>query len=192
MIMRSGERCGTSFPCDARTAPPSAGNETISFAAYEQAIEKPVRAFLAAHVNIDFIVLTKGIPIRIADAPGRGVGDRRPSLDSYLAALDYDKLPGAASVRLRDGGFIGTAWANRFWNSSTPFAHAKFGGYLVTRLDGYTEADAKALTTRALAAEQPAGKAGGGAARSCWILARPSVTPTASASPCPLRATPAN
>jgi len=34
------------------------------------------------------------------------------------------------------------------------FSHAKFGGYLVTRLDGYTAADAKALVTRSLAAEQ--------------------------------------
>jgi uncharacterized protein (TIGR03790 family) len=34
-----------------------------------------------------------------------------------------------------------------------PFSHAKFGGYLVTRLDGYTQADAEALVTRALAAE---------------------------------------
>ena len=84
--------------------------------------------------------------------------NRRPSLDSYLAALDYEKSPGAVSIHLRDGGFIGTAWANRFWNSSTPFAHGKFGGYLVTRLDGYTEADAKSLTTRALAAERVAGK----------------------------------
>jgi uncharacterized protein (TIGR03790 family) len=72
--------------------------------------------------------------------------------------LDYEKTPGAASVRLNDSGFTGTAWANRFWNSSTPFSHAKFGGYLVTRLDGYTQADANALTARALAAEQGAGK----------------------------------
>jgi predicted secreted hydrolase len=64
------------------------------------------------------------------------MGNRRPSLDSYLAALDYERLPGAVSVHLTDSGFTGTAWANRFWNSSTPFAHAKFGGYLVTRLDG--------------------------------------------------------
>ncbi len=134
------------------------GDETISYASYEQAIEKPLRTFLAAHADIDFIVLTKGIPLRIADAPGRGLGNHRPSLDSYLAALDYKKTPGAASVRLNDSGFTGTAWANRFWNSPTPFAHAKFGGYLVTRLDGYTEADAKALTTRALAAEQQQGK----------------------------------
>ncbi len=134
------------------------GNETISYAAYEQAIEKPLRAFLAARAKIDFIVLTKGIPIRIAGAPGRGMDNRRPSLDSYLAALDYEKTAGAVSVSLSDSGFTGTAWANRFWNSSTPFVRAKFDGYLVTRLDGYTEADAKALTTRALAAEQQAGK----------------------------------
>jgi uncharacterized protein (TIGR03790 family) len=137
----------------------SPANETISFAAYEHTIERPLRAFLVVHADIDFIVLTKGIPIRIADALGRGVNNRRPSLDSYLAALGYDKLPVAKSVHLNDGGFTGTAWANRFWSSSIPFTHAKFGGYLVTRLDGYTEADAKALTTRALAAERQAGKA---------------------------------
>ena len=94
--------------------------------------------------------------------PVGGLDGRRPALDSYLAALDYEKSPGAASVHLRDGGFSGTAWANRFWDSSTPFTHVKFGGYLVTRLDGYTEADAKALTTRALVAEQPVGKSAEG------------------------------
>jgi uncharacterized protein (TIGR03790 family) len=140
----------------------SAANETISFAAYKQVIEAPIREFLASHAGIDFIVLTKGIPIRISDAPGRGLGDRRPSLDSYLAALDYDKMPGAVSVRLNDSGFTGTAWANRFWNSSTPFTHAKFGGYLVTRLDGYTQSDAMALTTRALAGERPERRAAEG------------------------------
>ena len=129
-------------------------NETLAYATYQQAIEQPLLAFLAKHPNIDFIVLTKGIPIRIADAPGFGLGHRRPSLDSTLAALDYGKVPGAVRVQLRDGGFTGTAWANRFWNSAERFRHARFGGYLVTRLDGYTEADAKALTTRALAAEQ--------------------------------------
>jgi uncharacterized protein (TIGR03790 family) len=134
------------------------GNETISYKDYEQAIEKPIRTFLTAHANIDFIVLTKGIPLRLADAPGRGLRNCRPSLDSYLAALDYEKMPGAASVHIHDSGFTGTAWANRFWNSSIPFTHAQFGGYLVTRLDGYTEADAKALTARALAAEHKVGK----------------------------------
>jgi uncharacterized protein (TIGR03790 family) len=136
----------------------NSGNETIAFPVYEKSIEKPIRAFLAAHANVDFIVLTKGIPIRLTEVPGRGLSNNRTSLDSYLAALDYKTSPGVKSIRLNDSGFTGSAWCNKFWNSSTPFAHATFGGYLVTRLDGYTEADAKALTTRSLAAEQQSGR----------------------------------
>ncbi|MGA2500042.1 MAG: TIGR03790 family protein [Tepidisphaeraceae bacterium] len=147
--------------------------ETIAFTTYQKQIEVPLRAFLAGHPGIDFIVLTKGVPIRLAGlpdrpgdpAPGRGgapqeIVSGRLALDSYLAALDYEKLPGAIKVDITDPNyskdFHGLAWANRYWNSNEPFSHAKFGGYLVTRLDGYTEADAKALTTRSLAAEEAA------------------------------------
>ena len=134
----------------------NANAETIAFAAYRKEIEAPLRSFLANHPRVDFIVLTKGVPIRLADAP-QGKSPGRLALDSYLAALNYDKLPGAVRVDMSDPGapgFRGMAWANRFWNSDTPFSHAKFGGYLVTRLDGYTEADAKALITRSLDAEK--------------------------------------
>jgi uncharacterized protein (TIGR03790 family) len=131
--------------------------ETIEFAEYKKEVEAPLRAFLADHPGIDFIVLTKGVPIRLADAPqGRAPG--RLALDSYLAALDYENEPGAIRVDISDPNygkdFHGLAWANRYWNSDEPFSHAKFGGYLVTRLDGYTEADAEALTTRSLAGEE--------------------------------------
>jgi hypothetical protein len=85
-----------------------------------------------------------------------------------LAALGYDTVPAAIRIDIEDpdyrAGYIisyhrtfhAQAWANRFWNSAEPFSHAKFGGYLVTRLDGYTQADAEALTTRSLQAEQAA------------------------------------
>jgi uncharacterized protein (TIGR03790 family) len=136
---------------DAAVAP---ANETIPYPAYLEGIEEPLRAFLASHPQIDFIVLTKGVPIRIEGAPGIGLGNVRPSLDSYLAALDYDRNPMARRATFQDANFVGTAWANRFWNSHQPFSHAEFGGYLVTRLDGFTEADARALVDRALAAEQ--------------------------------------
>jgi hypothetical protein len=72
--------------------------ETISFAAYQKAVESPLREFLASHPSIDFIVLTKGVPIRIKDAPGRGAGGKRPSLDSFLAALDYAAIPDAITI----------------------------------------------------------------------------------------------
>lgn len=128
--------------------------ETIPYADFKDEIETPLRAFLSSHPRIDFIVLTKGVPIRIEGAPGLGVDAKRPSLDSFLGAIDYEKNPDLITVKLIDGQFTGTARANRFWNSHERFSHARFGGYLVTRLDGYTEADAKALTTRSLEAEK--------------------------------------
>lgn len=141
--------------------------ETIDFASFQGCLENPLRSFLRQHSGIDFIVLTKGIPIRLRGA-GQGNGSEWFSLDSHLAALDYEKVPDAVRVDIDDPEyrarfiaeyhrtFRAQAWANRYWNSTEPFTHAKFGGYLVTRLDGYTESDAKALTTRALQAEQTA------------------------------------
>jgi uncharacterized protein (TIGR03790 family) len=141
----------------------NAGNETISLADYTQSIESPIRRFLEAHPKIEFIVLTKGIPIRITGA-GMGSCDfnsrepesarGHPSVDSYLSALDYTNLPGAMKIQIAGSGAIGCAFSNRYWNATEPFSHAKFGGYLVTRLDGYTEADAKSLAARSLAAEK--------------------------------------
>jgi uncharacterized protein (TIGR03790 family) len=138
------------------------GNETIPLADYRQAIETPIRGFLAAHTNIEFIVLTKGIPIRITGADMGSCDEKsrepesirgHPSVDSYLSALDYTNLP-AIKIHIAGSGAIGCAYSNRYWNATDPFSHAKFGGYLVTRLDGYSEADAKALTARSLMADR--------------------------------------
>ena len=140
----------------------SPANETITLADFIPAIENPLRGYLAANSNINFIVLTKGIPIRITGAPLGSCDEHsrepenirgRPSVDSWLAALDYDRLPDAMKIHIAGSGAIGCAYSNRYWNATEPFSHAKFGGYLVTRLDGYTAADAMALTTHALAAE---------------------------------------
>ena len=57
-------------------------NESIAEADYRRAIEAPVRSYLADHRGISFIVLTKGIPIRVVRDHDGG----RPSVDSLLAA----------------------------------------------------------------------------------------------------------
>ena len=144
-------------------------NETIPLAAYAQSIESPVREFLTTHPNIDFIVLTKGVPIRLTGAAMGSCDEKsrepesirgHPSVDSYLSALDYTNRPNTVKVHLFGSGGMGYAYSNRYWNVTEPFSHSKFGGYLVTRLDGYTERDAKALTARSLAAEQAPPAAG--------------------------------
>jgi len=137
-------------------------NETIPLADYTQAIATPVGRYLAKHKKIDFIVLTKGVPLRIS---GGLTGETEngvmlPSLDSYLAAIDYPGSPGVIKASLAGSGTSGTGWINRYYNATVPFSHARFGGYLVTRLDGYTLDDAMGLVDEAMTAEQslPAGQ----------------------------------
>jgi uncharacterized protein (TIGR03790 family) len=141
----------------------STKNETMTLTDYSQSIEKPAREYLATHTNIDFIVLTKGIPIRISGSSmgscsehSREPADIRghPSVDGTLAALDYASLAGTMKIDITGSGAVGCAYSNRYWNATGTFSHAKFGGYLVTRLDGYTVGDAKGLVNRALEAEQ--------------------------------------
>ncbi|MBS1726144.1 MAG: TIGR03790 family protein [Armatimonadetes bacterium] len=136
-----------------------AGKETMPYPDYQAKILAPIKAFLTKKSGIDFILLTKGIPIRLTGAPN-GVGNNRPSLDSTLAAMDYADRKDVVPVILNDSGFTGKCWANRFWDSKKRFSHAKFGGYLVTRLDGYTVDDAKLLSTYAMQSEKmhPTGK----------------------------------
>lgn len=131
----------------------TAAGETVHYAAFRDGIAGPIGAYLSKHPSIDFIVLTKGIPIRIDDAPGMGLGNSRPSVDSVLAQTGYDKVPGALHCRLDEGSFKGSFWANRYWAATQRFSHAKFGGYLVTRLDGYTEEDARLLVRWAMQSE---------------------------------------
>jgi uncharacterized protein (TIGR03790 family) len=140
----------------------SQDNETIAFSDYQTQIEVPIRAYVEGNADVTFIVTTKGVPIRISGA-GTGEtagGTAQTSLDDYLAALDYDKVPGAKQVTFAaywnpgNPYATGQVWLNRYWNARVPFTHAQFGGYLVTRLDGYTQDDAIALATRALTAEQ--------------------------------------
>jgi uncharacterized protein (TIGR03790 family) len=140
----------------------SLANETILLPNYIREIADPVSRFLALHQEINFIVLTKGVPIRVRGGYTGSRDENRPgplnaSVDSYLAAMDYPagKIDGKAAVKVSITGSGGTGftWLNRYWKADVPFTHAAFGGYLVTRLDGYTEADAKALVDRAVAAD---------------------------------------
>ncbi|WP_457334655.1 TIGR03790 family protein [Rhizobacter sp. P5_C2] len=139
------------------------GSETLSGSDYKSQIEQPIRNFLAQHPQVNFIVLTKGVPIRVngaATGDTFNAGGAQASVDGQLAALDYDRLPGAKLVSFNaPSGFAsGSAWLNRYWNADEPFSHAKFGGYIVTRLDAFTQAQALGLTAKALQAEAATGQ----------------------------------
>jgi uncharacterized protein (TIGR03790 family) len=133
-------------------------NETIGIDDYRARIEQPIASYLLKHPDINFIVLTKGVPIRVVGAPTGNTFNADgalASVDGQLAALGYAGLADAQRVTFAapQGGAVGSAWLNRYWNVDAPFSHAKYGGYIVTRLDAYTLKQALGLVSRAQQAE---------------------------------------
>jgi len=128
--------------------------EQLSRADFEQQIQSPVAAWLAAHGLQDrilYIVLTKGVPLQISGSSGRQGSSA--SVDSELALL-YRRLTGVsvpANGPVPNPYFARTAEDIK---SAKPFNRATYDTYLVTRLDGFTVADALGLITRGLAPRQ--------------------------------------
>ncbi|MBZ5496032.1 MAG: TIGR03790 family protein [Acidobacteriia bacterium] len=113
-------------------------------------IERPISAWLnrnSAQDRILYIVLTKGIPLRVAGT--NGADGTVASVDSELTLL-YRKLVGQqvpAAGRISNPYFLGDAPVGR----ASQFSHEAFDIFLVCRLDGYTSADIRALIDRGFA-----------------------------------------
>ncbi len=135
--------------------------ESIAYSTYQKQVEQPLRDFLTRQNLTDrirYIVLTKGVPLRVKDVPYQLAGgvplNQHQSLDSTLAALDYRVGPiefkDIEDQKMTGKEIFGLLTPNLYWRQTDPFEHHTTGGYLVTRLDGYSEADARALVDRAL------------------------------------------
>lgn len=121
--------------------------ENLPITVYQRSVEDPVRdGIRKCKHDIDYIVLAKGVPIRLNDDGGY-------SLDGHLAVMD---LPMKSSPNNGDDA-TGRSYPNPYFNSTEHFTHAKFGFYLVTRLDGYNADQAKKLVDNSLAAKKEKG-----------------------------------
>ena len=129
--------------------------DVIPRAAYAQLVEQPIAEWLnknAAQDRILYIVLTKGLPLRIEGTIGRGGSSS--SVDSELTLL-YRKLTGvtvAPQGQTANPYFLGAGPVAK----AKPFSHRAHDIYLVTRLDGFTVSDVTAMIDRGLKAA-PAG-----------------------------------
>lgn len=123
--------------------------EEIDEAAFLDDILAPVATQLSRPPlaqTVDFLVLTKGVPLRIhsdAPAPDPHFTPNGDSVDSRLMCQDIAGLSSPSK--------------NPFFNSQQRFSHRRTGLYLATRLDGYTVKDAEALVNRSLAAKPAKG-----------------------------------
>lgn len=125
--------------------------ESVAREDYEHDIELPIATFLTRHNFHDqilYIVLTKGVPLRVNGTGGRA--GTVASVDSELTLL-YRRLLGQLLT-------LAGSMANPLYLGDKPIGEAKptsrFDSdiYLVTRLDGFTVDDAKALVDRSIAA----------------------------------------
>ncbi len=113
--------------------------EECSLQEFHDQIETPIKTYLASSkLKIDYVVLTKGIPIRTHEGPAGGF-----SVDSLLATMDWAQLT--------------TRSPNPYFARNERFSHARYNLYLVTRLIGYTRADCLRLVDYALAARPSKG-----------------------------------
>ncbi len=116
--------------------------EQITRREYEAWVEPGVMDCLEkgdARERIDYIVTTKGVPLRIN-------GANNAAVDSELTLL-YDKLNGKEHPR--EGKVLNPF----FGQPSARFDKARFSMYLVTRLTGYSLEDVKGIIDRAQQAE---------------------------------------
>lgn len=103
---------------------------------YDKLIRDPVKDYIAKkRLDVDYILLTKGIPIRVTEGGY--------CVDSLLATLDWTLLTGRT--------------VNPYFNKNERFTHKKYNLYLVTRLDGYTRAECLRLVDNALKAKPAKG-----------------------------------
>ena len=118
----------------------------ISRVAYEVSIEAPIRAALGRQQLQDrilYIVLTKGIPLRIEGS--EGLNGTMASVDSELALL-YRRMAGQTVPT--SGRVLNPYFFTGGSGLPLPFSHREQDIYLVTRLDGYTVDDVLALIDR--------------------------------------------
>jgi uncharacterized protein (TIGR03790 family) len=97
--------------------------------------------------RILYLVLTKGIPLRIVGTTGQN--GTVSSVDSELTLL-YRRMTGAltrAAGPLPNPYYLNTSAIAE----ARPFTHAQFDIYLVTRLDGFTVEDVEHLIDRSMA-----------------------------------------
>lgn len=127
------------------------GGESIDRQVFERAVEAPIAAWLRDRRALDevlAIVLCKGLPHRVAGTPGRT--GTQSSVDSELTLL-YRRmvgLPVPPQGPTPNPYFLGS----KSIADARPFTRSDHDTFLVTRLDGFTFDDARALVDRAVAA----------------------------------------
>jgi len=124
--------------------------ESIERSEFVTTVERPLSAAIrraGLQDRLLYLVLTKGVPLRVAGTPG--TNGTIASVDSELTLL-YRRMVGTpipVDGRVDNPYYLGT----RSLKEARPFSHREHDIYLVTRIDAFTVNQAIALIDRAQA-----------------------------------------
>lgn len=127
----------------------TATSDSVTRAQFEETIARPIQNWLVSNQLQDqvlYIVLTKGVPLRIDGTTG--LDGTMASVDSELTLL-YRRLLGIPDQmigRIDNPYFL----AERPASEARPFTRMAQDIYLVTRLDGFSVTDVRRLIERSL------------------------------------------
>lgn len=135
--------------------------ENISKPEYRTALVEPVTKAIAGIKNrIDFILMIRGMPIRIGHQYGCSV-DASLMVDAHPSRkdkpLDWMLPPQRVDGGIRIDPAALAPYANPYGGATEAFNSDKYSMYLCTRLDGYTVADTEALIDRSVTAKPAKG-----------------------------------
>lgn len=120
--------------------------ENIGETEFNIGIKGPVEeAIQKIRTPINYIVLTSGIPLRVGDNNGVSVDGQLAVMNLNLKPMSSPEPPEIQRNR------------NPYFGARDSFASSKYKMYLVTRLTGYTVADARKLVDNSLAATRKDG-----------------------------------
>ena len=124
--------------------------ETVERGVYASLIEAPIATAIrraGLYDRVLYLVLTKGVPLRIAGT--EGLGGTLSSVDSELTLL-YRRMTGQpvpSAGKIDNPYFLGS----RELREALPFSHREHDIYLVTRIDAFTVDQALSVINRAQA-----------------------------------------
>ena len=132
-------------------------SENISKAEYKSGVVDPIaKAIDKLKSRIDFILLIRGLPIRLDHEYGHSM-DASLMVDAHpkrkAAPLDWWPGPKVDGSSIQFDPQSVEKYVNQYGGSKEPFDSSKYAMYLVTRLDGYTVADARKLITNSIQAK---------------------------------------
>ena len=136
------------LPAEQRIRIRASTDETVDRAGYASTIEAPIAAAIrraGGHDRVLYLVLTKGVPLRISGTTG--LEGTLSSVDSELTLL-YRRMTGQAvppAGKIDNPYFLGA----RELRTALPFSHREHDIYLVTRIDAFTVDQAMSLVDKA-------------------------------------------